>query len=81
VEHLTPYDPTFTQSLDASRHYMGLDPIEAAGLVYRAMQQQAGYMAYVDVFHVQAMLFFGLAVFMWILRRPDHGGHMPEGVH
>jgi DHA2 family multidrug resistance protein len=81
VEHLTPYDPTFTQSLDALRHYMGLDPIEAAGLVYRAMQQQAGYMAYVDVFHVQAMLFFGLAVFMWILRRPDHGGHMPEGVH
>jgi len=81
VEHLTPYDTAFTQARDALRHYMGLDPIEAAGLIYRAMQQQAGYMAYVDVFHVQAMLFFGLAVFMWILRRPDHGGHMPEGVH
>ncbi|WP_028576201.1 DHA2 family efflux MFS transporter permease subunit [Desulfomicrobium escambiense] len=81
VEHLTPYDPAFTQARDALQHYMGLDPIEAAGLIYRSMQQQAGYMAYVDVFHVQAMLFFGLAVFMWILRRPDHGGHMPEGVH
>jgi DHA2 family multidrug resistance protein len=43
--------------------------------------KQAAYMAYVDVFYIQALFFFGLAVFMWIIKRPDHGTHMPEGMH
>jgi len=81
VEHFTPYDFTFTQARDTLAHYMGIDPMKAAGVIYRYVQQQAAYMAYVDVFHVQALFFFALAVFMWIISRPDHGGHMPEGVH
>jgi DHA2 family multidrug resistance protein len=50
-------------------------------MIYRYAQQQAAYMAYVDVFYLQALFFFGLALFMWIIRRPDHGTHMPEGMH
>ncbi len=81
VEHLTPYDPPFTQARDALGQLMGLDPVQASGVIYRYALQQAAYMAYVDVFYVQALFFFGLAVFMWIIRRPDHGTHMPEGMH
>ena len=81
VEHLTPYDAPFTQARDALERFMGLDPMQAAGMIYRYAQQQAAYMAYVDVFHLQALFFFGLALFMWIIRRPDHGTHMPEGMH
>jgi DHA2 family multidrug resistance protein len=55
--------------------------VQAAGMIYRFAQQQAAYMAYVDVFHLQALFFFGLALFMWIIRRPDHGVLMPEGAH
>jgi DHA2 family multidrug resistance protein len=81
VEHLTPYDPPFTQARDALERFMGVDPMQAAGVIYRFAQKQAAYMAYVDVFHVQALFFFGLAVFMWIIHRPRHGAHMPEGIH
>ena len=81
VEHLTPYDPNLVQAQSALEKFTGLDAREALGVIYRYVQQQAGYMAYVDVFFMQALFFFGLAVFMWIIRRPDHGTHAPEGVH
>ena len=81
VEHLTPYDPNYTQARDALGQFLGLDPVQAAGVIYRYAQQQAAYMAYVDVFFVQGMFFFGLAAFMWIIRRPEHGAHVPDGVH
>lgn len=81
VEHLTPYDPALTQAQAALERLMNLTPREALGVMYQYVQQQAGYMAYVDVFFVQALFFFGLAAFMWIIRRPEHGTHAPEGVH
>ncbi len=81
VEHLTPYDPPFTQARDALEKFMGLDPVQAAGVIYSHAVKQAAYMAYVDVFYMQALFFFGLAVFMWIIKRPRHGTHMPEGMH
>jgi DHA2 family multidrug resistance protein len=81
VEHLTPYDFPFTHARDVLESLMGLDPIQAAGMIYRLAQKQAAYMAYVDVFHLQAMFFLGLAFFMWIIRRPDHRAMMPEGMH
>ncbi|NCC05550.1 MAG: EmrB/QacA family drug resistance transporter, partial [Proteobacteria bacterium] len=81
IEHLTPYDPPFTQARDALEKFMGLDPVQAAGVIYSHVLKQAAYMAYVDVFYIQALFFFGLAVFMWIIKRPDHGTHMPEGMH
>ena len=80
VEHLTPYDTPFIQAREALTAALG-DPMAAAGMIYRYAQQQAAYMAYVDVFHLQALFFFGLALFMWIIRRPDHGAKMPEGMH
>ncbi|UTF49825.1 DHA2 family efflux MFS transporter permease subunit [Desulfomicrobium sp. ZS1] len=81
VEHLTPYDTPFIQAREALSSVLNLDPMAAAGMIYRYAQQQAAYMAYVDVFHLQALFFFSLAVFMWIIRRPDHGTHLPEGMH
>ncbi|MBP9943263.1 MAG: EmrB/QacA family drug resistance transporter, partial [Desulfomicrobium sp.] len=81
IEHLTPYDTPFTQAREALSSVLNLDPMAAAGMIYRYAQQQAAYMAYVDVFHLQALFFFGLAIFMWIIRRPDHGAKMPEGMH
>lgn len=80
VEHLTPYDTPFIQAREALSAVLD-DPMAAAGMIYRHAQQQAAYMAYVDVFHLQALFFFGLALFMWIIRRPDHGAKMPEGMH
>ena len=80
IEHLTPYDTPFIQAREALSTVLG-DPMAAAGMIYRYAQQQAAYMAYVDVFHLQALFFFGLALFMWIIRRPDHGTHLPEGMH
>ncbi|MGE4443187.1 MAG: DHA2 family efflux MFS transporter permease subunit [Desulfomicrobium sp.] len=80
VEHLSPYDTPFIQAREALSAVLD-DPMAAAGMIYRHAQQQAAYMAYVDVFHLQALFFFGLALFMWIIRRPDHGAKMPEGMH
>lgn len=74
VEHLSPYDPALTQAQESLEKFMGMEPREALGVIYQYVQQQAGYMAYVDVFFVQALFFFGLAAFMWIIRRPEYGG-------
>jgi len=81
VDHLTPYDPPLTMAQQMLEKGKGLSAHESLGVIYQYLQQQAGYMAYVDVFYAQALFFFGLAVFMWILRRPVHGAAMPEGVH
>ncbi len=81
VEHLTPYDPPLAQARDALERLMDLTPHEALGVIYQYVQQQAAYMAYVDVFFVQALFFLSLAGFMWVIRRPDHGAHMPEAAH
>lgn len=81
VEHLSPYDPALTQARNSLEKLMGMEPREALGVIYQHVQQQAGYMAYVDVFFVQALFFFGLAAFMWIIRRPEHGARGHQGAH
>lgn len=74
VDHLSPYDPTLTQVQDALGQTLGLSPHEALGLIYKFVQQQAAYMSYIDVFYAQALFFFGLAIFMWIIRNPKLKG-------
>lgn len=72
VEHLTPYENPFVHAYDTLTQTLG-DAGQALAFMYKQLLQQAAYMAYIDVFYSQALLFFALAVFMWILRRPDHG--------
>lgn len=72
VEHLTPYNSPFVHAYDTLVQVLG-DTGQALGMIYKKLLQQAAYMAYIDVFYSQAILFFALAIFMWILRRPDHG--------
>lgn len=53
----------------------------AAGVIHRFMQREAAAMAFHGVFHAQAVMFLGLCLPMWIIRRPPRGGGMPEGAH
>ena len=76
VEHATPYDLPFAEAADRLHSLLG-SAEQALGALYQATLRQAAYMAYMDVFHLQALFFFALAVLMWIVRRPVHGADMP----
>jgi DHA2 family multidrug resistance protein len=76
VEHATPYDLPFAEAVDRLHSLLG-SAEQALGVLYQATLRQAAYMAYMDVFHLQALFFFALAVLMWIVRRPVHGADMP----
>jgi len=76
VEHLTPYDLPFTEALRHLETVLG-DVSLAMGSVFRATLRQAAYMATIDVFLLQAVFFFLLAMVMWIVRRPPTEGAMP----
>jgi len=81
-DHLTPYDEPLRQTLHGIGNYLGTDNIQTAGtVVYRLLQRQAAFMAYVDVFHLQALLFMALAVIMWIIKKPDHRSEAAPGAH
>jgi DHA2 family multidrug resistance protein len=88
IENLTPYDLTYQTVLERIKAYLapkflGLyDTAQVAGAaLYKLMLQQANAMAFCDVFHAQAMLFLGLAVMMWIMKKPPTGANVPEGMH
>ncbi|MDK2873987.1 MAG: transporter, family, multidrug resistance protein, partial [Desulfomicrobiaceae bacterium] len=76
VEHATPYDLPFAEAVDRLHSLLG-SAEQALGVLYQATLRQAAFMAYMDVFHLQALFFFALAVLMWIVRRPVHGADMP----
>jgi DHA2 family multidrug resistance protein len=86
VDHLTPFDPAYVQALSTAKQYLDatLGPLAdhtamAAGYIYQLAQQQAAAMAFMDVFHAQALMFLGLVGFMWIIRSPKHGAEVPAG--
>jgi MFS transporter, DHA2 family, multidrug resistance protein len=88
IENLTPYNLTYQAALERAKEYLapkylGLyDVTSTAGAaLYKLMLQQANAMAFYDVFHAQALLFFGLAVLMWIMKKPPMGAKTPEGLH
>ena len=85
IENLTPYDLTYQAAVARLQAYLapkflGLhDTATVAGAtMYKLLLQQANAMAFYDVFHAQAMMFFGLAVLMWIIKKPPEGGKLPE---
>lgn len=88
VENLTLYDPNFQNSLERIKTYLApklsgaYDLTNTAlGALYKLLLQQANAMAFYDVFHAQALMFLGLAVLMWIIKKPPVGGKIPEGMH
>lgn len=76
VEHMTPYNLPFGEALDHLQTLLG-SAEKAQGALYQATLRQAAFMAYMDVFHLQALFFFALALLMWIVRRPTHGAGLP----
>lgn len=88
IENLTPYDLTYQATLERAKEYLaakylGLyDASSTAGAaLYKLLLQQANAMAFYDVFHAQGLMFLGLAVLMWIIKKPPIGSAMPQGMH
>ena len=88
VDNLSPYDLNYATAMERVKAYLapkllGLydTTTTAGGAIYRLMLKQANAMAFCDVFHALAVIFLGLAVLMWIIKRPPAGGRIPEGLH
>ncbi|OLN26499.1 Inner membrane component of tripartite multidrug resistance system [Desulfovibrio sp. DV] len=88
IENLTPLDLSYQSAQDRLTAYLapkllGIhDAAQTAGAtLYRLMLRQASAMAFCDVFYAQGLMFLGLAVMMWIMKKPPMGSKMPEGMH
>ncbi len=88
VENLTPYDLTYQTTYAQIKSYLEAkflgvhDAAQmASAAMYKLLLQQANAMAFCDVFHAQGLMFLGLAVLMWIMKKPPMGSKMPEGMH
>ena len=88
IEHLTPYDLTYQTALQQAKDYLaakylGLYDVAgtAGAALYKLLLQQANAMAFYDVFHAQGLMFLGLAVLMWIIKKPPIGAAKPEELH
>jgi len=83
IENLTPYDLSYQTALERLKayletQYLGLyDASQTAGAaLYKLMLKQANAMAFYDVFHAQGLMFLGLAVLMWIIKKPPMGANL-----
>jgi len=88
IENLTPYNLSYQTAFEGIKAYLApkvsgaYDVSQMAGAaLYNLMLQQANAMAFCDVFHAQGLLFLGLAVLMWIMKKPPMGSKAPEGMH
>ncbi|EKO38479.1 MAG: drug resistance transporter, EmrB/QacA subfamily [Solidesulfovibrio magneticus str. Maddingley MBC34] len=88
IENLTPYDLTYQSAKERLTAYLAPKVLglydasqTASGALYKLLLKQANAMAFCDVFHAQGQLFLGLAVLMWIMKKPPMGSKMPEGMH
>jgi len=84
IENLTPYDLTYQAAVTRLQDYLApkflgvYDTSKVIGAtMYKFLLQQANAMAFYDVFHAQALMFFGLAGLMWIIKKPPVGGKIP----
>ncbi len=85
--NLTPTTAELQQKSALIAGYLGqhMGPAAARpgsfGLVYMLMQQQAGLLAYVDVFRWTAVLAFICAASAWFFKKPPKGAAPPPGAH
>ncbi len=82
VQHLTPYDPAFRDTLAAITRRLietGADPVTAAhkaqALIGGALHQQATVMAYSDAFRFLAIAFVAMIPLVFLMKKP------PKHVH
>ena len=77
VEHLTPFNPNFSLSLEQIKAYltpkMGVVASKgnaALAAVYQEVQRQAAVLAFNDAFFIQAVILLALVATVWIIRKP-----------
>jgi DHA2 family multidrug resistance protein len=87
VGHLTPYDPSFRQALDAltqTLFHRGVAFVEATrqayGRLYGLALQQAATLAYIDAVWVLGMLSACMLPLVFLLP-PNRPGERPAGAH
>jgi DHA2 family multidrug resistance protein len=75
VEHLTPFDSAYRQSLAGASQLMtvhGASPPDAAaaahGMIYGSMLRQANMLAFVDAFWFMGMLFLAIIPLMLLIK-------------
>ncbi|MEW6264887.1 MAG: DHA2 family efflux MFS transporter permease subunit [Thermodesulfobacteriota bacterium] len=88
VEHIHVYNPGYTLSLDELKTALSLklgaftDQTHAAAyLIYGRLRREAAVLAFNDAFYIQAWLFLGLILFLWMMRRPPAMKDAPPGAH
>ncbi|MBB3934144.1 DHA2 family efflux MFS transporter permease subunit [Aureimonas phyllosphaerae] len=88
VEHITPSSPAYHQTMEATVAMLrarGLSASEAEqgaiALIGQTLQQQVGYLAYIDVFHVLMLISLCAVPLALILRNVKGGGGAPAGAH
>ncbi len=81
--HLSPYDPMVQQraaAISAGLHQAPgswLGQMQAYGVLYRQLLQQATVNAYIDVFSWTAVIVAVCLPGAWLLRRVVASSHMP----
>jgi DHA2 family multidrug resistance protein len=88
VEHITPSSPAYHQTMEATvamlraRGLSAPDAEQSAiALIGQTLQQQVGYLAYIDVFHVLMLISLCAVPLALILRNVKPGGGAPAGAH
>jgi DHA2 family multidrug resistance protein len=76
AELVTPYDPSYVQSL-TQLHGLGLNDQAAAGLLTRGIVGQAYLLSSLDLFWVSGWLALALIPLCWIVARPAGSGGGP----
>ena len=89
IEHLTPFSPGFNMRLEEVKAGLAaklgtlIDQTHAASaLIYGQLQRQAVALAFNDAFHIQMLMFLGMILLLFIIRRPPiRGGGPVPGAH
>lgn len=80
VEHIVPSNPAYVESLNSLQHFFqqqGSAAVQAQqqaiGMIGRQVQQQASFLAYIDVFHTLALISAAVIPLALILRKVQLG--------
>ena len=79
IEHLTPFDPNFSFTLEQIKSYLNLKMgaltahgHAAAAALYQELHRQATILAFSDAFFIQAVILLTLVGTVWIIRKPPN---------
>jgi DHA2 family multidrug resistance protein len=88
VEHLTPFNPGFSIRLEqlkaglAAKMGAFTDTTQmAGGFLYRMLVREANALAFNDAFFAQMLMFAGLLVLLFFIRKPPAGRQAGPGAH